>query len=298
MAVLQMKKGTGINGLVREYVPERVEENPVVEGASDKFSELYRKYEKMLNFFPEFFGIKMMDEEAEFEQPFVQQIDYPYSMDLPSGKEQLTFLEVLTPLEINAFFQGMFRYEEHENYYGKRSGLLVSKLIQNSYYAGYNNFSLQLDGVKPVSCLSSYLIGREDDPLRINLLGDGTFNILSVEDMLLSLSERTTFSGLTYHSKNCIFHLGSLVVEAEVHVKPISPVNTSTENCAYITSNSETFQSLKKNVFLARNQADEPLNYLYFQQSDGTLIPFKLGDYYKDPLNVDNYCKDRYKPTK
>ncbi|MBI4980398.1 hypothetical protein HZC30_02450 [Candidatus Woesearchaeota archaeon] len=251
MAVLQMKKGTGIDDLVRDYVPERVEEKAKIESGSNKFSELYRKYEKLLD---------SSSEPIDNDFGFVEFIEYPAFLDSSCDWEKLTFLEVLTPTEINLFLQGMMQYEEHRNYSESRSGLLVSKLIQNSYYAGHNNFSLGLGVIEPFSRLASGLVGTKEDPLHINLIDLPPFD---------------TFLEITLSSRYCIFDLGNTALSTD------GKCNVDTSRfagcCAFITSNPETFKSLQRKYLFKEHHTSE--SYLYFQQSDGILILFKLEDY-------------------
>ncbi|MBI4980397.1 hypothetical protein HZC30_02445 [Candidatus Woesearchaeota archaeon] len=154
MLSVAMKKGTGIDDLVRDYVPERVEEKPkAISPVGDRLTPLYQKYRQVL----------------ELVEP---KYDYypPLSRKRYLDAELSFVTEVLTPAEVDGFFQSVALFEDRESYPNIIISFL-SKLIQNSYHAGYNNFSLHLDGLKPMRYLCCGLRGTPENPLSVSLFG-------------------------------------------------------------------------------------------------------------------------------
>lgn len=88
---------------------------------------------------------------------------------------------VLTPEQINQFLQATTLFQDHVNYVDN-TGVFVSKLIQNSCNAGYNDFVLNIPRMnKKLNHLGSNLSGYYSDNLRITVngnLGDSCFKYI------------------------------------------------------------------------------------------------------------------------
>jgi hypothetical protein len=84
------------------------------------------------------------------------------------------------------------------------TGLFVSKLIQESYDAGNNNFLLEGEFDR-IQCIGSYLNGQESNPIRIhvnsNELGTGAFG---ASNYVIASIEGSCSLGLGNNTKNSI----------------------------------------------------------------------------------------------
>ncbi len=78
--------------------------------------------------------------------------------------------EVLTPREINAFLQVTPHYCDRD--YTESTGLFISRLIQNSYKAGHNDFLLDTQTLPQIDNLGCYLKGKYNDRISICVIGD------------------------------------------------------------------------------------------------------------------------------
>ena len=139
--------------------------------------------------------------------------------------------QVLTPEEINSFLQQTIPYEQHY-YYKERTGDMVSKLIQNSYDAGHNNFKLNTKALKEVDAIALGLIGQKENPINIlvqgnlgNICGNnisdtimkvegsvGVYFGQDAEDSILEVHGNAD-ENLGYSSKNTSFLVTGYVVE-------------------------------------------------------------------------------------
>lgn len=99
-------------------------------------------------------------------------------------------LDILNPLQINLALQRMIAYGNEESEgkgYGHITGLFVSKLIQDSYNNGCNDFTLTT-GDSGVYHLCSHLKGEEDNILNVQVNGNvGKVCGESSQHILLSL---------------------------------------------------------------------------------------------------------------
>jgi len=76
--------------------------------------------------------------------------------------------EILSPAEINAFLQTTVIYEDAINYYFN-TGQFIAVLIQNSYDAGHNNFTLNIPRMIDNVCLN---ISGYRKPIKVKIYGD------------------------------------------------------------------------------------------------------------------------------
>ncbi|HII15423.1 MAG TPA: hypothetical protein HA362_03850 [Nanoarchaeota archaeon] len=76
----------------------------------------------------------------------------------------------LTPEQIAIFLSATRQYETI-NYYSRNTGLFVTRLVQNSYKRGYNNFHIDLNGLLRIDYLGYNLQGREENPICLDIKG-------------------------------------------------------------------------------------------------------------------------------
>ena len=78
--------------------------------------------------------------------------------------------EVLLPSDINLFLQQTREYENHESYEWN-TGFFISQLIQNSHHAENTNFELDVNALKPIDNLASYVSGTEERMVKVIITG-------------------------------------------------------------------------------------------------------------------------------
>jgi len=140
---IEIQKGKGIEGLVRStYSPE---EEKGFQAVDNKFVPLLERYRVYLD---------------NGHQPVVPPLMYKSTKDVTG---------VLTPGEVNVFLQSTVLYEGHK-FYKLDTGIFISRLVQNSYNAGYNDFHFDVSAIGGPEHLCSFLIGEE--PIRITVEGD------------------------------------------------------------------------------------------------------------------------------
>lgn len=240
--VAAIKKTGGIEGLVRNYTPGRVEVEGTITGTD--FGPLYEKYVACL-------------QRKEIDDEFLSTFS--------------TVSEVLTPAEINAFLHGTIQYEDHHNYLF-HTGYIISRLLQNSYTAGYNNF--RLDMIHPFCSIASEIQGTPEKPLTLTLFGDvgddcggSSKNIAvtvhgSVGEECFNGSEDSSFMlygtvGILFAhgAKNCTF---TLYFQKRKRIG--SGFGNDSENCTFKTTDFDKAKWMYGNVL------DE--NKVYFIDGD------------------------------
>ena len=142
MTTTEIKKGKGIEDLFKGFIPVKPEELKEIEVAEGRFQGLMGEYERFL------------DMECG---------------DLDNRLNKIT--DILTPTDINLFLQTTIRHEQHKNY-DWATGHFISELIQNSYDAGHNDFTLSTTALKRIHNLGSYLEGTKKRPLEITIKGN------------------------------------------------------------------------------------------------------------------------------
>jgi len=172
MIATAIQKGNGIEGLIRGH-PIVLDHAADINHNGPDFTALNEKFDKYIE----------------------SCARYLRGAPLP----ELT--EVLSPLEINAFLQDTIRHDEHPYY--EYTGPFLSRLIQASFDAGYNNFELDTRNIKEINGLCTYLIG----PYPVNVKVNG-----NVGDAFGTYSENATFViegnagiGLGMETNNCTF---------------------------------------------------------------------------------------------
>jgi hypothetical protein len=87
---------------------------------------------------------------------------------------------ILSANELGALFDMIKKYENHDNY-SIYSGLYVSRLIQNSYDAGFNGFKFDLENNCHVHRLFREIKGTKERPVIVDIKGNanGYFGFFS-----------------------------------------------------------------------------------------------------------------------
>ena len=185
----QIKKGKGIEGLFEGFTAGKPEEEKPIEVAEGRFQELREKYEKFLD--------------AKIT---------PWN-DMDDERRKIT--DLLMPEDINKFLQITIQYEQHRQYCW-RTGYFISRLVQNSYTAGHNEFILDTTALKEIDYLGSRLEGTKERPIELTIKGnagsnfgfwskDATFNIIGnardycgwgVENSTFKITNRETLKRL------------------------------------------------------------------------------------------------------
>ncbi len=153
--VSEAKKGKGIDEIIFRLQPQPVDDLKIVpSSAPNQFQDLLAKYQRFL------------DRSIEAKGGI-----YGWYTAMEKAVEQY-FPERLTPAEINIFLQMSMGTEGHPNY--NRADYIITQLIQNSYDAGYNDFTLSTAALNEKIALWS-LRGRPQNILRVTIDGDAGY---------------------------------------------------------------------------------------------------------------------------
>jgi len=134
----QIIRKKGIEDFVGGYSPGKVEEES--EGnIKEPCRELLKKYEYYLN---------------DLYDDYIDYIE-----------------DVLTPEEIEKFLPLTVALEKHPNYQ-TNTGKFITMLIRNSYWEGYNDFTLNTKGLFGIHNLAKNLYGSEGNTLKLRIDGD------------------------------------------------------------------------------------------------------------------------------
>jgi hypothetical protein len=260
MAQIRLQKGTGIDGIVRDYVPDISEELgklKVKEGISF-LSGLFKKYKSAVH--------------------------YGSHLGLLAS-----ITNILSPEKVNLFLQSTIGFEG-EIFYAKMTGIFLNQLIINSYVHGGNNFVLVPPNSKALSFFGQelgyqkrgfdpnyeiYPLTREK-PLMMEIRGDlkehrfhrlkytnltvyGDVGILfgtMSEDSAISIHGKVTY-GFFDQAKRCIITVDEMIdgFLSMYHGKEAT-------QCTFRTSNPLTLETLLKNV--------PKDNRVVFLEADGT----------------------------
>ncbi len=138
---------------------------------------------------------------------------------------------VLQPGEINEFLQYSKKIASDELYvFG--IGLFISRLIQNSYRGGHNNFELDQNGLPQINYLAAHLLGKEDDPINVEIKGDTGHSCGMESKHCNYLIEGDSKGDAGYDSKNCIFRTTSPITLSELRCAAFV-WHTPTKNMIY-----------------------------------------------------------------
>jgi len=173
----EIQTGKGIEGLVSA---SQVEEERHIEASEHDLSQLHKRY--------------------------VQLLDVPmwnhYCFYVP-----LEF--ILTPDQINTFLQQTIPYENHPKY-PDNTGRFITQLIQNSYIAGMNDFTLNTTALKELHRAVYRIKGPQTKPLKLTIIGNAgaLFGFESI-NLLVNITGNSG-SALGGHSSESTFNIQGL----------------------------------------------------------------------------------------
>src|SRR3989338_5274517 len=123
MIPVAARKGKGLDDTISGLIPAPLEESHAVRRTGiSTYDRLLQKYEQLLS----------LHRFTPFE-----------AQDLDACLD--TINEILTPLQINTFYQGLVRYEHRGRNHVDGVGLFLSVLIQNTYYSVNNDFMMETE---------------------------------------------------------------------------------------------------------------------------------------------------------
>ena len=234
--LVQIKRSRGIEDLVSKYAPQTVEERRIEVVGEIDHAELLNKFKEALN----------TDEHW---------ITYCYGA---------RFSDVLKPEQINIFLQEAAQFERHEDY-NKRVGLLVSRLIRNSYNAGCNNFYLDTKNLLKLNGLARDINAEKDRRCYIKIEGDVGDKCGSRLNYCSVIINGNAEDGLGYEARNSSFTVYGSIGGLWGYFA---------ENSEFKTSDEETFNRMleqhKNEVFYRFSRFEKlPNNKLIFIPPNG-----------------------------
>ena len=203
----------------------------------------------------------------------LKQADARFVRNPRSRFHGLRVSEVLSPVEINSFVQSKLLDDDPVF----ESGVFLSKLIQNSYAAGYNDFQITLDCAIP---FPNYLEGKKNNLLKIVVeggIGNGaehlTFVDLTVSGRCQSIGNWTSYSSITAHGDvaeyscyqacDSIFTFHGKVCLDDSCEPPYTDYAEQSQRCVFKTSDLETLTHCVKRI-------DKNCHKIYFIHPDGS----------------------------
>ena len=240
MLNVEIKKGKGIDGVIRDITPGRIEDEKKVQVVGgNAFPRIMENFVLCLNS-----HVNFVDES--------------------------TAGEVLTPPQINAFLQMTAVHEDHSNYH-QYAGIFVSSLIQRSYDAGNNGFTLNTQNLNDLVCLAGQLKGTGSRPLMLTVEGAvGKECALYASHIDMTIKGDANF-GLPDFSTDSVFTFHGYV-SGFVDMVGINYSGIGSRNCTYKTPDIQTLKSLiniVKSEYREENQILNTCNKIVFIRPDG-----------------------------
>ena len=158
---IDAKRGQGIDEVIAKLHPAPLEDikKLTVLNPPD-YAQLFQVYEQMLYFSAGGMGSKGLELQAANAFGIAELIS-----------------DVLSPLQIQGILQSTIAYENHQNY-STVTGIFVTRLIQNSFNAGYNDFVLHVPGEEEhrLKYFGGKLEGRSGQRVSLAVEGDVGIN--------------------------------------------------------------------------------------------------------------------------
>ncbi len=117
------------------------------------------------------------------------------------------FKHVLRPEDIGIFLQFLTRFEERNDYNPEFAGKLVSRLIQNSYEAGHNNFLLNTSTLTRRLKKLGSVSGTKERPLILQVTGESGAEFGWSAKFANFKIIGNTDGGSGMYAKNSAFHI-------------------------------------------------------------------------------------------
>ncbi len=160
--ITEIQKPKGLNDLLKDYKPAKIDEVKAPETASSTLIETLRKYKGFLD------RIEKKGSDCSYD-------DIEHALEI-------AVKDVLKPKEIDQFLKTTTQYEQHSAYQ-KLTGTYITRLIQNSYNKGNNNFTIDKTDTGALEYFLSHAEGYEERPLNVKIKGDiGTFSGLGMQN--------------------------------------------------------------------------------------------------------------------
>ena len=232
--LIPAKKGKGLDDVIGRLVPEVPDTLLRQPSGSDPVLETFRSF------------LQLNDDQEVLDILLKAQVTY-----------------ALDPARIDAYFQQFLVYEAESNW-DIVTGLFTSKLIQDSYLHGHNNFKLTTRMNTNESLLmGSYLRGTKEKPINITIDGDRHEMFGSNSHYVHSIIQGSVGGQCGEESKNCSYeidekwgcNLGREAVESifylkaaparTVHQMPDCRCGLHAQKCTFTTSDKDALEQLK-----------------------------------------------------
>src|SRR3989338_7464955 len=111
---------------------------------------------------------------ADIFHTYIQILESPYDQYSNPSSEHATLLQKIEESSSNSdlqtFLENTIQYENHPHY-PWATGIILTKLIQNSHDSGFNSYKLNLTSIKPIDYLFAHLHEREGQSLQVMVYG-------------------------------------------------------------------------------------------------------------------------------
>ncbi len=226
-------KGKGIDDLAKKYSPQKVEEEKEII-INPNLDPIYKKY--------------LQYEDIKYIKKFTKKM-------LP---------EIISPEDINTFV----RLVKPGIYFRLAMGHFLSRLIQNSYDDGNNNFLLDLKQLPKVNYLGSAFTGTEENPLTVTVEGDVGWNLCHD-----ARNANLTIHGHVISVGNALWTEFTLHGEYLENKQPNPLTNFATifyvEGCTIRTTNRDTADEISRMLNPRRTAGGPSRNKLIYIHDDG-----------------------------
>lgn len=109
------------------------------------------------------------------------------------------------PQKINSLFQALRAHEEIYKGYCQNAGRFISRIIQNSYEAGYNNFTL--NNTTAIWDIGEKLKGTQENPIKITIQDGAGHNLFLGAEHLEAHVYGSIANLVLFAAKNCTIHI-------------------------------------------------------------------------------------------
>ena len=170
-------------------------------------------------------------------------------------------LNVLTPMQISLFVQRLKKQATGWQYFHELTGYFISRLIQDSYENGHNNFVLNVGDSEIYNLIR--LQGTEENPLKLKIVGDaGSWFGYQSKHCEYDI-DGDVGENCGNESRNSIYRIkGNINTDSaefarecifEIEGKPLFQGKSqgwagSAKDCKFITSNCETAKMIAKTL--------------------------------------------------